>query len=215
MKKLFAMLAIMASVSFMSVYAQDEVAPISEEAVATEQVAEEAAAPAEEAVAVEEVAAVEEQGGIHQALKTKFIEGGAGFMSTVALCLILGLAIAIERIIYLSLATSNSKKLLATVWIDHQTALAGGVFAVGVLGVELVGRGQVISVLTVIPVVAGVGGDYHVIVYVSDRSHIVHADYCQIVSAARIGCHGYGMAFFEGVAHELHILIIAAEGWLF
>ncbi|MBR2617777.1 MAG: MotA/TolQ/ExbB proton channel family protein [Paludibacteraceae bacterium] len=115
MKKLFAMLAIMASVSFMSVYAQDEVAPISEEAVATEQVAEEAAAPAEEAVAVEEVAAVEEQGGIHQALKTKFIEGGAGFMSTVALCLILGLAIAIERIIYLSLATSNSKKLLATV----------------------------------------------------------------------------------------------------
>ena len=109
MKKLFAVLAVMASVSFMSVYAQEEVAPISEDSVATEQVAEEVAAP------VEEVAVVEEQGGIHQALKTKFIEGGAGFMSTVALCLILGLAIAIERIIYLSLATTNSKKLLATV----------------------------------------------------------------------------------------------------
>ncbi len=109
MKKLFAVLAVMASVSFMSVYAQEEVAPISEDSVATEQVAEETAAP------VEEVAVVEEQGGIHQALKTKFIEGGAGFMSTCALCLILGLAIAIERIIYLSMATANSKKLLEKV----------------------------------------------------------------------------------------------------
>ena len=115
MKKLFAMLAIMASVSFMSVYAQEEVAPAAE-ATSVEQISEEAAAPADEAAVVEEVAAEEEeQGGIHQALKTKFIEGGAGFMSTVALCLILGLAIAIERIIYLSLATTNSKKLLATV----------------------------------------------------------------------------------------------------
>lgn len=115
MKKLFAMLAIMASVSFMSVYAQEEVAPAAE-ATSVEQISEEAAAPADEAAVVEEVAAEEEeQGGIHQALKTKFIEGGAGFMSTVALCLILGLAIAIERIIYLSLATTNSKKLLASV----------------------------------------------------------------------------------------------------
>ena len=113
MKKLFTMLAVLAGLSMFSVYAQEEVAPISEE-VATEQVEaiSEEPAPAE----VEEVAPVEEQqGGIHQALKTKFIEGGAGFMSTVALCLILGLAIAIERIIYLSLATTNSKKLLASV----------------------------------------------------------------------------------------------------
>ncbi len=115
MKKLFAVLAVIASVSFMSVYAQEEVAPIAEEAAV-----EEIAAPAEEA-AVEEVAPVEEaaveevQGGIHQALKTKFIEGGADFMSIVALCLILGLAISIERIIYLSLATTNSKKLLSSV----------------------------------------------------------------------------------------------------
>lgn len=113
MKKLFTMLAVLAGLSMFSVYAQEEVAPISEE-VATEQVEaiSEEPAPAE----VEEVAPIEEQqGGIHQALKTKFIEGGAGFMSTVALCLILGLAIAIERIIYLSLATTNSKKLLASV----------------------------------------------------------------------------------------------------
>ncbi len=53
--------------------------------------------------------------GTYTQLKKKFIEGGAGFMSAVALCLILGLAIAIERIIYLSLATADSKKLLADV----------------------------------------------------------------------------------------------------
>ncbi|MCQ2360034.1 MAG: MotA/TolQ/ExbB proton channel family protein [Paludibacteraceae bacterium] len=107
MKKFIAVLAFIASVSVMSVFAQD--APAQDEAAAqTEQVAE--AAAVEEAPAAEEVEA-----GLHQALKTKFIEGGAGFMSSVALCLILGLAIAIERIIYLSLATADSKKLLADV----------------------------------------------------------------------------------------------------
>lgn len=107
MKKFIAVLAFIASVSVMSVFAQD--APAQDEAAAqTEQVAE--AAAVEEAPAAEEV-----ETGLHQALKTKFIEGGAGFMSAVALCLILGLAIAIERIIYLSLATADSKKLLADV----------------------------------------------------------------------------------------------------
>ena len=52
---------------------------------------------------------------IHQELKIKFIEGGAGFMATILLCLILGLAIAIERIIYLNLASTNTKKLLSRV----------------------------------------------------------------------------------------------------
>ena len=41
--------------------------------------------------------------GFHQALKTKFIEGDAGFMSLVALALVIGLAFCIERIIYLSM----------------------------------------------------------------------------------------------------------------
>ncbi len=109
MKKLFAVLAFIASVSVMSVYAQDEAAQ--DEAAQIEQVAVEAPS-AEEAVEAE---AVEAEQGLHQALKTKFIEGGAGFMSSVAICLILGLAIAIERIIYLSLATTDSKKLLADV----------------------------------------------------------------------------------------------------
>lgn len=51
-------------------------------------------------------------GGFHQALKTKFIEGNAGFMSLVAISLILGLAFCLERIIYLSLADVNPKSLL-------------------------------------------------------------------------------------------------------
>ena len=48
-------------------------------------------------------------------LLNKFIEGGAGFMSTVLIALILGLAFSIERIISLSLASTNTKKLLAKV----------------------------------------------------------------------------------------------------
>jgi len=51
----------------------------------------------------------------HKEIKRLFIEGGAGFMGTILLCLILGLAIAIERIIYLNLSTTNSEKLLAKV----------------------------------------------------------------------------------------------------
>ncbi|MEL6810144.1 MAG: MotA/TolQ/ExbB proton channel family protein [Bacteroidota bacterium] len=49
--------------------------------------------------------------GFHQDLKQRFIEGGPGFMGIVLLCLILGLAIAIERIIYLNLSTTNTQKL--------------------------------------------------------------------------------------------------------
>ncbi len=50
--------------------------------------------------------------GFHKALKTKFIEGDAGFMSFVALALVLGLAFCIERIIYLSLSEINAKKFM-------------------------------------------------------------------------------------------------------
>jgi len=58
----------------------------------------------------------------HQELKQRFIEGGASFMGIVLITLILGLAIAIERIIYLNLATTNTRKLLAKV----EDALASG-----------------------------------------------------------------------------------------
>jgi biopolymer transport protein ExbB len=52
---------------------------------------------------------------LHQQLKTKFIEGNAGFMGLVALALVLGLAFCIERIIYLSLSHINAKKLMTDI----------------------------------------------------------------------------------------------------
>ncbi|MDY4043116.1 MAG: MotA/TolQ/ExbB proton channel family protein [Marinifilaceae bacterium] len=63
-----------------------------------------------------------ESTSFHAALKQKFIEGGAMFMSFVILALIFGLAIAIERVIYLNLASTNSKKLISKV----EEALANG-----------------------------------------------------------------------------------------
>ena len=68
---------------------------------------------------IEEV--VEESQSFHYAIKEKFIEGGWQFMGIVLLCLILGLAVAIERIITLNLATTNTKKLLS----DIEDALNG------------------------------------------------------------------------------------------
>jgi biopolymer transport protein ExbB len=55
--------------------------------------------------------AEDESKGFHQDLKERFVEGGPGFMGIVLLCLILGLAIAIERIIFLNLSTTNTQKL--------------------------------------------------------------------------------------------------------
>lgn len=54
-----------------------------------------------------------EHKSFHQQLKSKFIEGNAGFMSLVALALVIGLAFCIERIIYLSLSEINAKKFMA------------------------------------------------------------------------------------------------------
>ncbi|MBP3669770.1 MAG: MotA/TolQ/ExbB proton channel family protein [Bacteroides sp.] len=68
-------------------------------------------------MAQEEAAAAEttvvEEGGIHKEIKTKYIEGGADFMSLVSIALVIGLAFCIERIVYLSLAEVNTKKLMA------------------------------------------------------------------------------------------------------
>ena len=78
--------------------------------------AQEAEEVATEAVAADASAlSVQNDTPIYQAIKTKFIEGGPGFMATVVLCLIFGLALSIERIIYLNLATTNTNKLLASV----------------------------------------------------------------------------------------------------
>jgi len=64
------------------------------------------------AVATQQAAPIAEEKSMHQVVKEKFIEGGAGFMGIIALTMIVGLAVAIERIIYLSLATTNTTKLL-------------------------------------------------------------------------------------------------------
>ena len=120
MKKALSILAIFGFVAFgtVNLVAQDGSTDTTEQQ--TEGVdsaaAAETATPApvettkEEAPAEEEVAAPEQS--FHQVIKQKFIEGGPEFMGIVLLTLILGLALCIERIIYLNMATPNSKKLL-------------------------------------------------------------------------------------------------------
>ena len=126
MKKLFAIVAVMGLMTFgltQSVMAQEEVAASTEvvDSAAVDSAAVDSAAVqapvAEEAPVVEEV-----QGGFHKDIKTKFIEGDASFMSLVAIALVIGLAFCIERIIYLSLAEVNTKKLMAKI----EAALANG-----------------------------------------------------------------------------------------
>lgn len=112
MKKFFMFLAVISLMTFTAQYASaqtEESVPATEIVNAAEEVtAETAEVPAE----VPAEAPAEEEVPIHQAIKVKFIEGGAGFMASVLLCLILGLAVAIERIIYLNMATTNTEKLL-------------------------------------------------------------------------------------------------------
>ena len=98
MKKLFAILAVMGVLTLGSV---QPVMALDAAPAQTEQTTE--------------AAVVEEGGGLHKELKTKFIEGDASFMSLVAIALVLGLAFCIERIIYLSLAETNTKKLMANI----------------------------------------------------------------------------------------------------
>jgi biopolymer transport protein ExbB len=117
MKKLLTILAFLGVIAFSTsqTYAQET---DTTQAAATEEVAPVEAAPE---VVAEEVSAEEEQ-TFHQALKSKFIEGGVEYMWPILICLILGLAISIERIITLNLATTNTDKLLAKI----EDALAKG-----------------------------------------------------------------------------------------
>ena len=112
MKKVIALMSIVGLLTFANfndVKAQDQPA-----AEATEQVAEATDQVAEEAAPVEEAAAAAEETtkSFHQVLKEKYIQGGAGWMTPVLLCLIFGMALVIERILYLNMATTNVKKLL-------------------------------------------------------------------------------------------------------
>ena len=116
MKKFFMVLAVagLMAVSATIASAQDEQAA---SAAATEV----AAAAADDDVEIDPFN-VKSEIPLHQALKTKFIEGGAGFMSLIIICLIIGLALAIERILYLTFSKTNTKKLVEKV----EAALAEG-----------------------------------------------------------------------------------------
>lgn len=125
MKKAFAIIALMGVFTFgmtQTMSAQDEEA-VDTTAAAVEQV-DTLAAEEEEAVEAEpEIPeATVEEVGMYKTLKTKFIEGDAGFMAIVAIALIIGLAFCIERIIYLALADVKTDKMLA----DVEKALDGG-----------------------------------------------------------------------------------------
>lgn len=118
MKKLFAIVAMVAAVSFAATSTamaqEDEVAAAADTTEAAVNDSVEADSAAVEAAPVETAVAEEEESeSIHKALKTKFIEGGADFMSLVAIALVLGLAFCIERVIYLSLAQINTRKFCA------------------------------------------------------------------------------------------------------
>lgn len=71
----------------------------------------------EAALEVSDTTSIDEmvEGNPYMQLRTKFEEGGAGFMSLVALCLIIGLAFCIERIIYLSMSEIDAKKFMKNV----------------------------------------------------------------------------------------------------
>lgn len=111
MKKLFLVLAA-ATLTFGAAYA-DEADTAQAQEVATAEVVEEEAVANEVAVAE----ANEELGGepMHFALMKKFLEGGWEWMLPVLLCLVLGLAISIERILYLTFSQINTKKFVANV----------------------------------------------------------------------------------------------------
>ena len=115
MKRLFSILAIASTMAFGTVNATtiaNTTAAVTTVATITQ---DDAGATADEPV------------GFHQGLKNRFIEGGPEFMGIVLLCLILGLAIAIERIIFLNLSTTNTKKLTQNV--EDALSSGGGIEA--------------------------------------------------------------------------------------
>jgi biopolymer transport protein ExbB len=131
MKKLIALFTIAAFMTFgiSNLVAQET----PEQVENTEQTVnqEEAAAPAEVATPApvqEEVAAPAEAENttFRETIKKQFIDGGPGFMGIVLIVLLLGMAISIERIIYLTMATTNSKKLLAGIEAKMQNGDVDG-----------------------------------------------------------------------------------------
>ena len=117
MKKLFAIVAMLGLFTFgaTQVYAQDaaEAAPV--DTVQSDSIQADSVQVAEAPEAPVAPIEVEESAGVHKSLKTKFIEGGAEFMALVAVAMVIGLAFCVERIIYLSMAKVNTKKLMEAI----------------------------------------------------------------------------------------------------
>ena len=118
MKKVITLMSIIGLLTFTNlngVMAQDKGAQATQPATEQidEQTADSTVAEAPVAEEPETVAApAEETKSFHQVLKEKYIQGGAGWMTPVLLCLIFGMALVIERILYLNMATTNVQKLL-------------------------------------------------------------------------------------------------------
>lgn len=104
---------------------------------------EEEQQPEEASLGAEEEPALAESEGFHSVVKKQFIDGGPEFMGIILICLILGLAIAIERIITLNLATTNTQKLLEDV---ENALVTGGVDAAKEVTKNT--RGPVASIFT-------------------------------------------------------------------
>ncbi|MCR5472699.1 MAG: MotA/TolQ/ExbB proton channel family protein [Prevotella sp.] len=99
-----------------TVYAQDSTKQTTEAVVVD---SSDADMSIEEMIGNEDMAELAEMAaediGMHQELKNKFIEGDPRYMSLVAIVLIIGLALCIERIIYLTRSEVNTKKLLSDI----------------------------------------------------------------------------------------------------
>jgi biopolymer transport protein ExbB len=125
MKKLFVYLTIAGMLSFglnTQVKAQEEQTTEAQTEVVDTTEATTATPPTTAVVATAE----QEPESFHYVLKEKFIEGGAEFMGVILLTLIVGLGLCIERIIYLNLASVNTKKLLGRV---EESLQSGGIEA--------------------------------------------------------------------------------------
>jgi biopolymer transport protein ExbB len=125
MKKLFALIAVLTIFMFgmsVNVLAQEQTEVATEEVAGVDSVGVDLTTDVVEEAAM----AVEENKSLHSQIKQKFIEGGPGFMALVLITLILGLAFSIERIIYLNLSTTNTKKLIEKI---ESTLKEGGVEA--------------------------------------------------------------------------------------
>ncbi len=107
-----------------SVDAPDATEAASEEIATEEAAPEEGEAVAEASEEVEADDKKSEKGEGIAVIRDKFIEGGAGFMALPLLCLILGLAIVIERLLSLFSVSSNSDKFIKKV---EDALISGGI----------------------------------------------------------------------------------------